>query len=244
MLENLEDMSLLEPWNTVSRKREQVWEIAVFLFLIVPSMVFSFFVGRLGPVSFFLLATSTILRDLALVSLILFFIWRNGESLALIGWNLKNGWEDVFLGIGLFMPVFIGAGVLESFLKAIGFSAPAAPLPALTSLRSVFEITTAVVLFIVVALTEETIFRGYLILRFKGITGNFLAALLLSTVAFSLGHGYEGTAGIVTVFVLGLVYALIYGWRQSLLAPIIMHFLHDFTSLLLVISLNHHVMKN
>jgi membrane protease YdiL (CAAX protease family) len=59
-------------------------------------------------------------------------------------------------------------------------------------------------------------------------------AVVLSAVIFSLGHGYEGLAGVVTVGVMGLVFALIYLWRRSLVTPIVMHFLQDFISVVLL----------
>ena len=92
----------------------------------------------------------------------------------------------------------------------------------------------ASLLVIVVAIAEETMFRGYLILRLKAVTASPAAAVVLSAVIFALGHGYEGTAGVVTVGVMGLVFALIYLWRKSLIAPIVMHFLQDFISIILL----------
>jgi len=62
--------------------------------------------------------------------------------------------------------------------------------------------------------------------------GPFNAALL-SSVIFSLGHGYEGTSGVVTVGFIGLVFALVYQWRGSLVAPMIMHFMQDFSGIVL-----------
>ena len=61
----------------------------------------------------------------------------------------------------------------------------------------------AFILVTVVAVAEETIFRGYLILRFRAVTGRTSAAVLLSSIVFSLGHGYEGMAGVISVFSLG-----------------------------------------
>jgi membrane protease YdiL (CAAX protease family) len=96
------------------------------------------------------------------------------------------------------------------------------------------QLLLSFVLVIIVALAEETIFRGYLILRFKAITSSPVAAALLSAVIFSLGHGYEGSAGVITVGIMGFVFAIIYMWRQSLVAPIVMHFLQDFIGVVLV----------
>jgi membrane protease YdiL (CAAX protease family) len=72
-----------------------------------------------------------------------------------------------------------------------------------------------------------------LILRFKAVTDRGVAAALLSSIVFSLGHGYEGMAGVISVFSIGVVLALVYLWRKSLVAPIVIHFLTDFATIIL-----------
>jgi membrane protease YdiL (CAAX protease family) len=59
-------------------------------------------------------------------------------------------------------------------------------------------------------------------------------AVLLASVIFAIGHGYEGSAGIATVGVMGVIFALVYLWRGSLVAPIVMHFLQDFLAIVLL----------
>jgi membrane protease YdiL (CAAX protease family) len=216
-----------------SDRKEQVIETGVFLFLIVPSMALSFFAIKQGTLSFSLSAVATILRDLSLVSLILFFLWRNREQVRSIGWNFTNFWKEFILGVILFFPFFYAAGKLENALHAAGLFVPSTPLPAFLSPRGSVEILLAFFLVVVVAIAEETIFRGYLILRFRAMMNN-LAAVLLSAVVFSLGHGYEGTAGLVTVGFMGLIFALVFKWRGSLVAPMVMHFLQDFTVIVLL----------
>ncbi len=58
--------------------------------------------------------------------------------------------------------------------------------------------------------------------------------MLFSSFIFALGHGYEGTAGVMTVGTMGMVFALVYLWRGSLVAAMVMHFLQDFTGILLL----------
>jgi membrane protease YdiL (CAAX protease family) len=214
--------------------KEQVAELSVFLFLIVPSMALSFFAIKQGSLSFVLVALATILRDLALVSLILFFIWRNDEPIDSIGWAFKKVWKEIGLGIGVYIPLFFAAGLFEKALRVAGFSAPSTPLPSFFAAKGMVEFLLAIVLVSVVALAEETIFRGYLILRLKAITTSPTGAALLSAAIFSLGHGYEGSAGVLTVGFMGLVFAFAYMWRQSLVAPIVMHFLQDFIGIVLL----------
>ena len=110
--------------------------------------------------------------------------------------------------------------------------APPTPLPSFLATKGIAELIVAPI--VVIAFAEETIFRGYLILRFKAVTESPTAAILLSAVIFSLGHGYEGSAGVITVGVMGLLFDLFYVWRQSLVAPMVVHFLQDFASIVLL----------
>ena len=105
--------------------------------------------------------------------------------------------------------------------SAPGFSAPSTPMPAFLTARGSGEYVLAILLVAVVAVTEEIISRGYLILRVTTVTGSSALAIALSSVIFSLGHGYEGTAGVVTVGVIGLTFALVYVWAENLAAPIL-----------------------
>jgi len=222
------------PERDQAARKEQAVEVALFLFLIVPSMVLSLFVVRRGNLSFVLAAVATIFRDLGLVSLILFFLWRNGENVERIGWSFRRAVIEAALGAALFIPFVFGAALLERGLLRLGLSRPATPMPSFLEASGAAEFLLAAGLVAVVAVTEETIFRGYLLLRFKTLLRSPALAVLLSSVIFSLGHGYEGSAGLVTVGVMGAVFAVIYLWRRSLVAPIVMHFLQDFLSIVLL----------
>jgi membrane protease YdiL (CAAX protease family) len=220
-----------------SRRKEQTLEVCVFLFLIVPSMAFSLFAVRQGQLSFVLAANATILRDLALVCLILFFLWRNGELRHKIGWTLSRVWREAALGLALFIPFLAGVAGAEWVWQQAGLRAPATPLPAFLTAQDLPQVLLALILVIVVAFSEETIFRGYLLLRFGATMRSTGAAVIASSLIFALGHGYEGTAGLATVAVMGIMLALVYLWRRSLVAPVVIHFLQDFVSIVLVPTL-------
>jgi membrane protease YdiL (CAAX protease family) len=220
-------------WATGERGKS-LFEVLVFLFLILPSMALSFLVVKQGNMSFILTAISTMLRDLSLVCLILYFIWCNNEKLSRIGWRFSAAPLEVLIGAALFVPVFFMITLLERILQQIGLGAPATPLPSMLSATGTGEFILAGALVAVVAVSEETIFRGYLIHRLQRVSNRWPAAALLSSVIFSLGHGYEGAAGVVTVGVLGLAFAVVYKWRGSLIAPMTMHFLQDFLGIVLL----------
>jgi uncharacterized protein len=221
----------LEARQEATRK-VQLIEVLVFLFLIVPSMALSFLTGRQVELRFTEVAISSILNNLGLLSLVLYFVWRNDESLQKLGWNFDHLGRDAAWGLILFVPLFFSGNLIESVLEQAGFSAPSRR-PSFLAVSGRTQVVVAFSMVIVVALAEETIFRGYLLLRLKAVMRHTGAAVVLSSLIFSLGHGYQGTAGAITVFLLGVVLALVYLWRSSLVAPMVIHFLTDFTSIVL-----------
>jgi uncharacterized protein len=207
-------------------------ELAVFLLLILPAMSTSFLISGQTDIDFTTAAILSILSDLGQGSLVLYFIWRNGEPLQRIGWTLNSPSKEILWGLVLFPPVMYGANGLVSFLHHLGLSAPT-QLPTFLVTSGKAHVALAVILVTVVAIVEETVFRGYLILRLKTATGRLWPAVLLSAAVFSIGHGYEGMAGVISVFFLGVVLAVVYLWRRSLIATMTIHFLIDFSSIVL-----------
>jgi membrane protease YdiL (CAAX protease family) len=83
----------------------------------------------------------------------------------------------------------------------------------------------------VVAITQEITFRGYLLSRLTTVTRSLLAAVLLSSVLFALIHTCQGFPWVVSAGIVGLSCALLYVWRKSLLAPIVLHFVLNLGSI-------------
>jgi membrane protease YdiL (CAAX protease family) len=229
------------------RVRRSIWitlhtthlvEFAIFLLQIVPSMVLSLAVTSSEPTSFGLLATSVLVRDLSLIALIGFFLWRNGEPAARVGLSTRTFGREVLLGVVLFLPVHYATGLLNAFLESIGFSGPSGDaMRTLTAAKSSGDLILGVLLALGVAITEEVVFRGYFLLRFRELTSRNSLAALASAVFFSIGHGYEGSAGVVAVGVFGLMLAAIYLWRGTLVAAIVIHFLQDAVGIVLLPAL-------
>ncbi len=209
----------------------QLVEVGVFLFLVFPSLLLPYFGARQLGAGFTVTAAGTILHNLAFLSLIAFFAWRNGESWERFGWVGSRVGREAILGAGLFLLMSFAVILIQQAFSAAGVSLPSHPLPPSLIPHSRAGYVLAFVLVVVVAVSEETIFRGYMILRFTAAFRSRPAAVLLSTLIFSLGHGYEGIVGVVAVFFIGLFLSGVYMWRKSLVAPMVIHFLQDFLGL-------------
>ena len=217
--------------------RQQATELAVFLLLIVPSLVLSFAGTGGDHLSFPLVALATILRDLGLLALVLLLVARAREPLAAIGWVREGAGREAWWGLLLAVPTLIGTQLLQAALRAAGLSGPPPTDSAVTPRGSFGDLLLALILVVVVAISEETIFRGYLMLRFSRVLHSRAWAVVLSALVFAIGHGYEGGAAVVTIGLTGVAFALVYLWRRSLVAVVIMHFALDFVALVVAPAL-------
>jgi membrane protease YdiL (CAAX protease family) len=208
-----------------STRLAQSVEVAVFLIVLMPRLVLGVFSRRPAESGFVVSAFSTIAFEVGLVSLVLYFLWRNGESRDRIGWTVKRLWRDLALGIGLYIPFHIASAGVSAFVWIVGLSGPLIQPPVYGLTHGLAQLTLAFVLAAVVASAEETVFRGYLILRFASLTGSLPVAVLLSTLLFGIEHAYQGLSSMIVVGIMGLVFALIYVWRRSLVAPVVLHLL-------------------
>ena len=77
------------------------------------------------------------------------------------------------------------------------------------------------------SLTEETIFRGLILVRLRRITGGWLPAVLISTLIFSMQHFGGGFAWVIGIAVASLAFSVVFISSRSLLAAAVAHFLYN-----------------
>jgi uncharacterized protein len=213
-------------------QRVQLFELIVLFLFLLPPLVLSLLGRSIGALSFRMLALSSIFQNIGFVALILYFVWRNREPVREIGLTTWNWPREVLAGILLFIPFSLVVAILESMLRMAGLSG-AQELPSALLLADSTDYLLALPFLVVVAFAEELLFRGYLLRRLDQLTGSLSAGLLLSSMIFALGHGYAGALGVVTVGAMGMLFGLIYRWRGSLVAPMVMHFIQNFIGLIL-----------
>jgi len=65
------------------------------------------------------------------------------------------------------------------------------------------------------------------------LTGKPALAVVAAAAIFSIGHGYQQTGGVIITGLLGVVFGALFLWRGSLVAPMVIHFLQNFSMLFL-----------
>jgi membrane protease YdiL (CAAX protease family) len=86
---------------------------------------------------------------------------------------------------------------------------------------------------------EEFVYRGYLMNRLAQLLGGYryrwVVALVITSVVFSLGHGYQGLSGVITTGLTGLFFGILYlACGRNLWVPILAHGALDTFGFLLI----------
>lgn len=74
---------------------------------------------------------------------------------------------------------------------------------------------------------EEFLYRGYALWVIAALSGDVWAGVAVSSLAFGLGHAYQGRAGIIGASISGVVYSAIFLYTGSLLPGMLAHGLQD-----------------
>lgn len=156
----------------------------------------------------------------------IFVKYIDKEQIISIGLKIKNRSSDLWIGftIGTIIMIF-AFGILE-FLNEIQFQKIVFDLD---------EIILSVFLFIFVSLTEEILFRGY-ILRNLMYSFNKYVALLISALIFAVAHGMNPNIdiiGLTNIFLGGILLGITYIHTKNLWFPIALHFSWNFFQVLL-----------
>ncbi|WP_299522112.1 CPBP family intramembrane glutamic endopeptidase [uncultured Lutibacter sp.] len=146
----------------------------------------------------------------------LFMKYLDKEKLIKLGFEIKDRFKEFNVGIGIGL-ITMSVGYL--LLLSLG---------EITFQRLIFdpkEIVISVLLFIIVAIVEEALLRGY-VLRNLMISFNKYIALILSSILFSLMHGFNPNIdlfALTNLFLAGILLGLSYIHTKNLWFPIALH---------------------
>lgn len=168
-------------------------------------------------------------------------LWLRGEGFRGVGLQRPSSWGRTLI-IGL------GAGIAYQFLSLYVLEPLIARftggLPDVSLFRPLignwgFLFLSLLVSWTVAAFGEEFVYRGHLMNRIAEVAGRkaaaWLVGLVVTSVLFGLGHVYQGTAGVITTGLNGLVFGVLYiASRRNLWVPILAHGAMDTAGFLLI----------
>lgn len=175
----------------------------------------------------FVIAVS-VLDATLVVALIAYFLRREGESL----WRLMVGARPVLreaaFGAAIVIPVTLGVAAVVLGARALW---PSLHNVAVNPLTAFMTTPRLAVLFAVVVVfaggVREELQRAFQLHRLTPTVMPAGAALLVTSVAFGLGHTVQGRDVAVATFVLGALWGALWLRRRSLVAAAVCHALFN-----------------
>jgi uncharacterized protein len=96
--------------------------------------------------------------------------------------------------------------------------------------RTLTDKCVGIGLVLTVAICEEFIYRGFIEWLFQSGLSSVLAGAVVSAGLFALAHLYQGRRGLISTFIVGLIFSATRIWTGSLIPSMIIHFATDFSA--------------
>lgn len=165
------------------------------------------------------------LADTALLIVLMVILTRaHGESVSALWLGRRKVWKEGLLGLAFVIPILLMVVVI---LNTVRLFAPALhnvetnPLEEMAT-GGMMNAAAFGVVGILAGGVREELQRAFLLRRFEHLGGDDVGVLVLS-IAFGLGHVVQGWDAAITTGALGAVWATLYLWRRSSIAPIVSH---------------------
>ncbi len=106
-------------------------------------------------------------------------------------------------------------------------------------ISKLFNNSGYVIIFLFIGLFKggfsEELWRIFVLTRFEKTFGRFglIFALILSSIIFGIGHLYQGLSGMISISIIGFLYALVYLRKRSALEAVFAHATENTISIIL-----------
>jgi membrane protease YdiL (CAAX protease family) len=167
---------------------------------------------------------------IATLVIIALALWLRGNRLTTIGLSLPASWITTILlafVLGILIQL-LSVGLIEPVSEKL--TKRQHDFSVLDSVKGNWKalIQWLLMVWILVALLEETVYRGFLMSEIVDIIGTGTGAIffnvIFTSIVFGLSHGYQGPSGMFSTGLVGLLLAILFVWNgYNLWLPILTH---------------------
>ena len=227
--------------KSLSYRRPVSWNVSDLVRIILVIVFMAYIIGMIGAALFKAfninmsmnlgMIINTFFIDIAAGIVIVYFvIYRYKENLEALGLKFSSFFKNVLSGITgyIFMLplLFTVLAVSVWLLNVIGYTPPPQPVFEVFMKESRSRVLLFLTIFVSVfgPIMEEMFFRGFMYSAVKKRFG-VLIGMILSASIFSALH--TNIVGFLPIMVLGMFLAYLYEKTGSLVAPMVVHIIHN-----------------
>ena len=179
--------------------------------------------------------TLTLVDTVVLLGLIFFLLLRRGESPRQVFLGTRPVSGEVGVGF-LSLPIVVGMVVV--LMTTILRFAPTLRNVPQNPLEAFLGTQTGLAMFLIVVIVgggvREELQRAFLLHRFRDDLGHPWLGVLITSLAFGMGHTLQGRDAAIITGSLGALWGVMYILRRSSVGPIVSHSLFNSFELLRV----------
>ena len=153
---------------------------------------------------------------LGAIIIIVLFLWARGDPLTQLGFNAPQRWlHTIIIGFGLGVVIqLVSVILIEPITEKITHSKHDHSV--LGSVKGNWKVFLQwmIMVWVFVAVIEEGIYRGFLMVEIKNLLGVGVIALIINllytSIVFGLSHCYQGHCGMLSTGIVGAILGLIF----------------------------------
>lgn len=177
--------------------------------------------GELSPR--FVFAVSS-LDTAVLIGLVLTFLKLSNERPHDVFFGERAPMREFGVGLLLVPALFILVGVVQLIIRAVAPYLHNVPVNPFETLLSSPAMRAAFITLVVIAGgVREEVQRAFLLHRFEQRLGGGRVGLVVTSLAFGLGHTLQGWDAAIVTTMLGALWGLVYFARRGVVANVISH---------------------
>jgi membrane protease YdiL (CAAX protease family) len=172
-----------------------------------------------------------------LVTLMFWLLQRSGDRPRDVFLGDGRPLHEIAIGLAIVPAIFalvllmsIGIDIVAPFLRNV----PQNPLQSL--MGSPLQIAAFLVLVVIAGGVREELQRAFLLRRFEQSLGGLAIGVVVTSVAFGLGHYLQGWNAAVITGLLGALWGSVYVWRRNVLPNIVSHALFNVGEVLIAFT--------
>jgi membrane protease YdiL (CAAX protease family) len=182
------------------------------------------FAGPVAELDAWQLLALLLLQNLLALASIMVFLRLDGQSLSYLGFRKGRNLREVRLGLLLFPVVLIGAlGLQTVLLRYLPGLHNVDVNPILAMLHGPEDLAALLAASVLAGGVAEEIVRAFVLRRFQTHLGGIGVGLVVWGLAFGAMHLSQGYDKALVVGLLGLLFGLLYVWRRSPVAAMVVH---------------------
>ena len=172
---------------------------------------------------------STILFQWLIVAIVFFVSEARSVDPIELGLTIRDPWQVSWTSIALTGLLCINqvVGLRKMTVLPEGKRGSLFAITEKIMPRTTVETLVYAALACTAGISEEFLYRGFVFMAFVRMIVNYgspnAAAVILSSAWFSLAHLYQGRRGLITTFVVGIIFATIRLWTGSLVPAVCAH---------------------